>query len=372
MNLLRRLGLSDPGTEKAVRSSSSIISINETSKLTKSYSEKNVQILLNEQQKTLETFARALFGHQIVDVETLKKNSWKGIPDEYRKRTWRIFLDYEPLSVDMAEETLKKKRDDYFICLNSIYEPSKKSHWSNTQKEMIRQISIDLPRSSYKILKDDRVKVLFEHVLFVWAIRHPASGYVQGMNDILSPFFVAFIAPFLQPLTIDEICKLENIDQVSDGDLRTVEGDCFWCFSKLLDGIQDVFTKDQPGLFKMMDHLKEVMVKVNPDLDEWLTENSITYDSFAFRWMNCLLVREFSTEHLFRIWDVILSQVSKISQTPVYLCAAIMNILLPRIKHMSGADSIIFIQSIKPEYWSSDDVEAILAQSFVYEQNLKR
>lgn len=34
---------------------------------------------------------------------------------------------------------------------------------------------------------------IFERILFIWAIRHPASGYVQGINDLVTPFFVVFI-----------------------------------------------------------------------------------------------------------------------------------------------------------------------------------
>jgi hypothetical protein len=32
-----------------------------------------------------------------------------------------------------------------------------------------------------------------ERVLFVFAIRHPASGYVQGINDIVVPFYAIFL-----------------------------------------------------------------------------------------------------------------------------------------------------------------------------------
>lgn len=35
---------------------------------------------------------------------------------------------------------------------------------------------------------------IFERILFVWAIRHPASGYVQGINDLVTPFFVVFVS----------------------------------------------------------------------------------------------------------------------------------------------------------------------------------
>lgn len=34
---------------------------------------------------------------------------------------------------------------------------------------------------------------IFERILYIWAIRHPASGYVQGINDLVTPFFVVFL-----------------------------------------------------------------------------------------------------------------------------------------------------------------------------------
>lgn len=38
---------------------------------------------------------------------------------------------------------------------------------------------------------------IFEHILYIWAIRHPASGYVQGINDLVTPFFVVFLSEFV-------------------------------------------------------------------------------------------------------------------------------------------------------------------------------
>lgn len=37
------------------------------------------------------------------------------------------------------------------------------------------------------------VQEMFERILYIWAIRHPASGYVQGINDLVTPFFVVFL-----------------------------------------------------------------------------------------------------------------------------------------------------------------------------------
>ena len=38
---------------------------------------------------------------------------------------------------------------------------------------------------------------IFERILFIWAIRHPASGYVQGINDLVTPFFVVFVYEYI-------------------------------------------------------------------------------------------------------------------------------------------------------------------------------
>ena len=37
------------------------------------------------------------------------------------------------------------------------------------------------------------VQEMVERVLYIWAIRHPASGYVQGINDLVTPFLMVFL-----------------------------------------------------------------------------------------------------------------------------------------------------------------------------------
>ncbi|KAF2976109.1 hypothetical protein EK904_014680 [Melospiza melodia maxima] len=77
---------------------------------------------------------------------------------------------------------------------------------------------------------------IFERILFIWAIRHPASGYVQGINDLVTPFFVVFLSEHVEE-------DVENFDvtNLSQDVLRSIEADSFWCMSKLLDGIQLLF-----------------------------------------------------------------------------------------------------------------------------------
>jgi hypothetical protein len=38
-------------------------------------------------------------------------------------------------------------------------------------------------------------------------------------------------------------------------------------------------------------------------LSKHLQDQGVEYIQFAFRWMNCLLMRELSTKNIIRMWD---------------------------------------------------------------------
>ena len=46
-------------------------------------------------------------------------------------------------------------------------------------------------------------------------------------------------------------------------DVKQLEADCFWCFSKLLDGIQDYYTFAQPGIQKRVNSLKDLVSRID-------------------------------------------------------------------------------------------------------------
>lgn len=310
----------------------------------------------------------SLISAPVINLDEIRKIAWKGIPSKFRAQIWRLFLDYEPVKASIRSATLERKRNDYFSCLDHVFGDTQRQVWTSAQHQTESQILRDLPRTHIALLRIDRIQLLFERVLFVWAVRHPASGYVQGMNDLLQPFFFAFFIPHAPETDIDNICSMTSVDMVSEEVLKEIEADCFWCFSKLLDGLQDLYTKDQPGLYKMLESLQKVVARVDPGLAKWLTEEDINYQEFAFRWINCLLVREFPVMLIFRLWDTYLSNYSKISTTHIYICAAMMNSLGPTIVGLSHADFIMKIQSTSPNSWSMEDMEMLIAQAYVYER----
>ncbi|RXM27957.1 TBC1 domain family member 22A [Acipenser ruthenus] len=127
----------------------------------------------------------------------------------------------------------------------------------NTDLEELRKLSWSgIPRQvrpiTWKLLS------IFERILFIWAIRHPASGYVQGINDLVTPFFVVYVFEYIEE-------EVENFDVSSlpEEVLRNIEADSFWCMSKLLDGIQDNYTFAQPGIQRKVKALEELVSRID-------------------------------------------------------------------------------------------------------------
>jgi hypothetical protein len=47
-------------------------------------------------------------------------------------------------------------------------------------------------------------------------MRHPASSYVQGINDLATPFIVVYLGEYFPNHTCDNVLDGEIMDQVND------------------------------------------------------------------------------------------------------------------------------------------------------------
>jgi hypothetical protein len=90
--------------------------------------------------------------------------------------------------------------------------------------------------------------------------------------------------------------------------LLDAEADTFWCLSKLIEDIQDNYTEMQPGVHKIINKIKALVHKSDPDVIKHLEELDINFMDFAYRWVSCYLTREFSIYQTIRIWDTYLSE----------------------------------------------------------------
>nr|XP_055023627.1 TBC1 domain family member 22B isoform X2 [Misgurnus anguillicaudatus] len=249
------------------------------------------------------------------DLEELRKHSWSGIPREVRPITWRLLSGYLPANKERRDLVLQRKREEYFGFIEQYYH----SRTDENHRDTYRQIHTDIPRTNplIPLFQQSLVQEVFERILFIWAIRHPASGYVQGINDLVTPFFVVFLSEFVEE-------DVENFEMASLplDTQRNIEADSFWCMSKLLDGIQDNYTFAQPGIQIKVKALEELVSRIDEDVHAHFQKCEVEYLQFAFRWMNNLLMRELPLRCTIRLWDTYQAESEGFSHFHLYVCAA--------------------------------------------------
>ncbi|XP_013871772.1 TBC1 domain family member 22B [Austrofundulus limnaeus] len=292
------------------------------------------------------------------DLEELRKHSWSGVPREVRPVTWRLLSGYLPANMERRELVLSRKREEYFGFIEQYYH----SITDEQHKDTYRQIHIDIPRTNplIPLFQQPTVQEVFERILFIWAIRHPASGYVQGINDLVTPFFVVFLSEFVkEDVENFEVAALPLETQ------RNIEADSFWCMSKLLDGIQDNYTFAQPGIQNKVKALEELVGRIDVDIHSHFKKYEVEYLQFAFRWMNNLLMRELPLRCTIRLWDTYQAETDGFSHFHLYVCAAFLIEWRKEILSMVDFQSLlILLQNLPTIHWGNEEVGLLLAEAY--------
>ncbi|CAH2236098.1 jg11413, partial [Pararge aegeria aegeria] len=226
---------------------------------------------------------------------------------------WRLLAGYLPANAERRAETLQRKRADYRHLVRQYYDAER-------EEDTYRQIHIDIPRMSplVALFQQPTVQVMFERVLYIWAIRHPASGYVQGINDLVTPFFMVFLQEAAPGRELDDF----PLDSLRAEQRDIIEADSFWCLSKFLDSIQDNYIFAQLGIQYKVRQLCELIARIDGALHEHLRRHGVDYLQFSFRWMNNLLTREIPLACSIRLWDTYLAESDGFASFQLYVCAA--------------------------------------------------
>ena len=257
-----------------------------------------------------------------IPLPDLRSLAWSGVPQEVRAMTWMLLLSYLPTSSERRVATLERKRKEYLDGVRQAFDrgsagpqgsasgqkgaASSNSSSSNRgrglDEAVWHQISIDVPRTNphIELYSYEATQRSLERILYVWAVRHPASGYVQGINDLVTPFWQVFLGVYIADPDIET-----GMDpgQLPRAVLDAVEADSFWCLTKLLDGIQDHYIVAQPGIQRQVAALRDLTARIDAPLAQHLEQEHVEFIQFSFRWMNCLLMREISVKNTIRMWD---------------------------------------------------------------------
>jgi len=104
---------------------------------------------------------------------------------------------------------------------------------------------------------------------------------VQGINDLVCPFFQVFLSAYIGmfriPLSRGEWLIVDTDPEVFDvahlpcPALAAIEADSFWCLSKLLDGIQDNYISQQPGIQRLVKRMGDLVKRIDGASSLYLT-----------------------------------------------------------------------------------------------------
>lgn len=195
-------------------------------------------------------------------------------------------------------------------------------------------------------------------------------GYVQGINDLCIPFLVTFLNDRYPgsfcglDSHADQIAEL-NWDEIDKSFLDEIEADTYYCISRLLDGIQDHYTTDQPGIQRMVKKLEDLVRRTDADLYNHIQEEGLMFLQFAFRYMNCLLIRELNMKTIIRLWDTYLSETNGFDVFHVYVCAVFLKLSHDDLMEKDFQSMLIYLQNPPTQNWNDQEVEELLSQAYL-------
>eukprot|EP01083_Nonionella_stella_P039489 107403_1 len=305
---------------------------------------------------------RKIMDAKNLDLGKLRKSCWNGVPAALRSEAWKLLLGYLPTNHDRRETTLKKRRAEYAGFVEQYYKVGAHQRTEQEQKTLA-QILVDVPRTcpELSLFREEYVRESLTQLLYIWSIRHPATGYVQGINDLATPFLYIFYSEALDGDLSRPVASL------SADTLFNAGADTFWCLSKLLEGIQDHYIFAQPGLQRMVFKLQELTNRIDLPLYNHLSTHNVLFIQFAFRWMNCLLLREIALSLIVRVWDTYLScdEETDLTDFHIYVCAALLRRFSKTLLTMDFQEVVMFLQRLPTEDWGVQDIESLLSEAYV-------
>ncbi|KAL3641595.1 hypothetical protein CASFOL_012410 [Castilleja foliolosa] len=154
----------------------------------------------------------------------------------------------------------------------------------------LHRIVVDVVRtdSHLEFYEDTKNLARMSDILAVYAWVDPATGYCQGMSDLLSPFIVLF----------------ED------------NADAFWCFEMLLRRMRENFKMEGPtGVMKQLQALWHILELTDKEMFSHLSHIGAQSLHFAFRMLLVLFRRELSFNEALCMWEMIWAADFNISLT---------------------------------------------------------
>lgn len=124
-----------------------------------------------------------------------------------------------------------------------------------------------------------------------------------------------------------------------------------------------MYTSGQPGIQRCLQQLGELVARVDAPLSRHFDGEGINFFQFAFRWVNCMLIREVPFDVAIRLWDTYLAEGMHFSEFLPYACAAFLLFWSKRLMAMDFQDMVLFLQRTPTSTWMCQDLEGVLSHA---------
>lgn len=269
-----------------------------------------------------------------IDFSEIKKMIFQnGIAPESRPFIWPMLFGVLPYSKDtnLIKNHLRKITDEY---LNIITQYEQFTDEQKTSSAFVldtqRIITNDVRRNDRQedaFKSDDSPNLLLlKNVLLAYAVFNRDTGYVQGMNDLVSPLILIFIKEWDQ----------DGKALFHDGTLKTreeAEAFIFWSFVGMMELTQQerLFTDLAKHQEFVLKRIAKIATTVHQPLQNLLKQSAeLNTLSFLFKPVILLFKRAFKQLDLYRLWDSLFTADSP-SCFSRFVAAAALILLFPKL-----------------------------------------
>ncbi|XP_017928741.1 TBC1 domain family member 16 isoform X2 [Manacus vitellinus] len=205
-----------------------------------------------------------------------------GIDISIRGEVWPFLLHYYSYeSTSEEREALRlQKRKEYFEIQEkrlSMTPDEQKDFWRQVQFTVDKDV-VRTDRSNQFFRGEDNPNVeTMRRILLNYAVFNPATGYSQGMSDLVAPLLA------------------EILD----------ESDTFWCFVGLMQNTIFISSPRDEDMEKQLLYLRELLRLMHPRFHQHLCalgEDGLQM-LFCHRWILLCFKREFPEAEALRMWE---------------------------------------------------------------------
>jgi hypothetical protein len=128
--------------------------------------------------------------------------------------------------------------------------------------------------------------------------------------------------------------------------------------------MKENYLKGFDGATDLLKKFRNLVEKCDKDLLMLLEQNEIQVFHFGFRWIFCLLLREFPVLLSIKLIDYYLVEDINPGILCVYVSTALLLKFSYRIKLMKREEIIMFLQNLPTADWGEQDIRLLVSESF--------